>query len=197
MKFLRRLLTVAVLLLSSSSYAQLSLATTSTIRIANLKTYCVQRSIPYMQADIVINDADKGLPGILYVGIIDDEKQNPFFLTAGGWTRWAGGSIPVYGIMRDGLQTSTVSLNLTLTSLPELSSRNIYMGYGALSAASEKIVQGGIKAVATVRQKFPERQIPSVDPDMHRLALVQDDMTRHAKYQFVINSASFPVCETN
>lgn len=186
----------AVLLVCGSVQAQLNTAAAPSIRVASVRTFCVNRTIPYVQADIIINDGDKGLPGILYVGVLDDDRQHPYFLGASGWTAWGSGTIPVYSVMRQGLSNTTVTLDLT--SLPSMFGQSIYMGYGALTPMAEKSVQGAIDAVAMMRQKLPGRQLPpTVDPDSHRLALVQDDMTRNAKYNFVLSSANFPICETN
>lgn len=202
---IRRVLAIAGLLLSLPANAQLGTAAPPSLRVVNIRTFCVNNLSPYLQADLVINEEDKGLPGVIYVGTLDDGKQNPHFLGPNGWTAWGSGTIPVYSIMREGLavpvrplQQQTVGVTLDLSSLPAMGSQSIYMGYGALSAKSEKAVQGGIDAVVMMRKKFPDRQLPpSVDPDMHRLALVQDDMTRNGKYNFVLSSASIPVCQNN
>lgn len=164
------------------------------IHIANVRTFCVNQFIPHLQAEIVINDRDLGLPGILYVGVLDDGRKHPYFLGSDGWQAWGSGTIPAYAVLRQGLSNTTITLNLS--SLPPLPALNIYMGYGALTPASEKIVQAGINAVAMMRNKFPERPLPAtVAPDMHRLALIQDDMTRNAKYGLVLSSRTFPICD--
>ncbi len=187
---------LAVLFVCGSVHAQLNSVAAPSIRVANVRAFCVNRTIPYIQADIIINDGDKGLPGILYVAMLDDDKQHPYFLGPGGWTAWVSGTIPIYSVMRQGLSNTTITLDLT--SLPSIFGQNIYMGYGALTQIAERSVQGAIDAVAMMRQKMPGRKLPpTVDPDLHRLALAQDDMTRNAKYNFVLSSANFPICETN
>lgn len=189
-------LLLVVLLVCGSVYAQINTTAVPSIRVANVRAFCVNRTTPYLQADIIVNDGDKGLPGILYVAMLDDDRQHPYFLGAGGWTAWVSGSIPVYSVMRQGLSNTTVTLDLT--SLPSIFRQNIYMGYGALTPIAERSVQGAIDAVVMMRQKMPGRPLPpTVDPDSYRLALVQDDMMRNAKYNFVLSSANFPICETN
>lgn len=197
-KLIRFALVAVLLSCSSVSFAQLSLSSKSNIQIGNLKVFCkgsLTEKIPFLQADILINADDSGLPGLLYLGTINDGQSQAYFLGANGWTLYNGGSLPPYAILRQGLQNSTITLDLT--TLPSSVEQNIYLGYGALTAQSEKLVQAGIAAVAKIKEKLPDRKIESVDPDLHRLALVQENMTKNTKYQFVLKSADFPNCSTN
>lgn len=190
-----RFLAVAVLLLCSSAHAQFSPASPSTIRLANYRTFCVNQTIPFLQVDLVVNDQDRGLPGVIYLGVIDDSGTRPFFLGSDGWLEVTSGTIPPYSIQRQGLQN--FSLSMDLSSLPQVNGRNLFIGYGALTAASSRMVQAGIDAATKMKERFPNRPVMTVEPDLHRIALVQDDMTKNSKYHFVINAANFPICDSN
>lgn len=185
---------LVLMLICNNAHAQFTSSASPGIAIANVRTFCLNRSIPYLQAEIVINHADQGLPGVLYVGVLDDARQQPYFLASTGWMAWSSGMVPAYSVQRQGLVNTTVTLNLA--SLPPLPGISIYMGYGALTPAAEKTVQAGIEAGVAMRRKFPDRAWPPmVEPDHHRLALVQDDMTRNAKYRLVLAAYDFPRCD--
>ncbi|MFC6523169.1 hypothetical protein ACFQAT_28810 [Undibacterium arcticum] len=147
-----------------------------------------------MQVEININDEDKGLPGILYIGTINGDKTKAYFLSAAGWVAVGSGMIPAYSVVREGLQNAR--LQIDLSTVPDLmtDTQNIYVGYGALSVAAERSVQASITALEKAKEKLPGRTVKTVDPDMHRLALIQEDLTKKAKYQFVLSSSNFPVC---
>lgn len=196
--FLKSLM-LAVLLSGSSAVFAQTFTDKSSIKVANLRTGCVDLTIPYVEADILINDEDRGLPGVLYVGTTNQQHSEAYFATSGGWQGFSSGLIPPYQILSSGLSNTTVRLYvLTMPPLmygSESSAHNVYFGYGALTVANERLVQSSIAAVQRVKQQFPDKKISSIEPDHMRLTLVQDNMTKNAKYQFVINGYDFPRCE--
>lgn len=162
--------------------APLILAPVSNISISGTKTYC-NNNQPFVTVNLLINAPDVGRPGIVYVGSHDPIQLSAEFLTDGGWAAWSSAVLPPYVIQRNGLYDMT--LQIPLNDLAAKQGWSLYVGYGAYTPKDEALVQSTNEAVAKVRAKFPERQIPTIDPDYYKRTLVQSDMTKNAKYHIV------------
>lgn len=170
----------------------------STIFISNIQTYCQadnrplgqtssfsigrDEGHPYVRVDLLINSPDAGRPGLIYVGSHDPGQTKAQFYT-GRWENWEGALFPINKIVRGGLSPTT--LFIPLDDISQKQGWKLYVGYGALTTDDEMKVQRAFEAVAKVKAKFPDRQIPAVDPDHFRRVLVQENMTKNAKYQYV------------
>lgn len=153
----------------------------STISIANVQTYC-NYDQPFVRVDLLINAADVGRPGLLYVGSHNQTQTQAQFYTE-AWQNWNGSLFPIHTIVRGGLTGTTLSI--PLNDVFQKQGWKLYIGYGALSVADEMKVQRMLEALNKVKAKFPERNIQAVDPDHIRRVMIQDNMTRNVKYRYV------------
>lgn len=153
----------------------------STISIANVQTYC-NYDQPFVRVDLLINAADVGRPGLLYVGSHNQTQTQAQFYTE-AWQDWNGSLFPIHTIVRGGLTGTTLSI--PLNDVLQKQGWKLYIGYGALSVADEMKVQRMLEALNKVKAKFPERNIQAVDPDHIRRVMIQDNMTRNVKYRYV------------
>lgn len=206
---MRKLILAAVAAASVSigpeAFAQassLSLSADSTIKVSNVQIGC-DNGHPVVSARIIINEADRGLPGVIYVGSHDDAQTSAYFMEGGSWVQWGDAYFPMYAIMRNGMQDMTVTVGVTNpgafpsdnTVAPH---GNIYIGYGVLKPEKEAIVQKTIEVNAKMRAAHPEKNWPVVNPDMNRRAFVQEDLTKYVKYQKILSSAYVPTnCAQN
>lgn len=201
-KCLSTVITATLLFSSSASFAQLSLSSDSTIKVSGVQFFCTQNGNPAVTARLLVNQEDRGLPGVVYVAAHNDERTEAWFIQGGSWVQWQGGYFPIYSIQGAGIQDTTITLELPASnvrsSLPNVAPfANIFIGYGVLTNASEAMVQKVAAAHAALRAKTPDKNMPVVDPDHQRRAYVQEDLTKKVKYQMIAAASSLPTCQSN
>lgn len=152
--------------------------------MSGTRVYCVGTD-PWISTTLLIDASDIGRPGLVYIGSHDPDKTMAEFYVDGAWVAWNSQVLPPNMIVRGGL--SPVTLNIPMNAPTQKIGWTLLVGYGALSARDEQAVQSATTAIAKIRQQFPERQIPTVDPDYYRQTLTQADMTRNSKYVAVSN----------
>jgi hypothetical protein len=156
----------------------------ATISISEVSTFC-QGNIPYARFKLLINTADKGFPGLIYVGAHSPERTKAEFYHGSYWDVWEEGMFPPNLILRDGLNDT--ALAIPLDRLTDKQGWRLYVGYGVLTVESEQKVQQMLQAYQIARAKLPDRQIPMVDPDHYRRTLVQTNMIDNMKYRYVLD----------
>ena len=154
----------------------------STISISNVRTYCANNQ-PYVRLNLLINAADLGRLGLLYIGAHNPGQTQAQFYSD-SWQDWAGSLFPIYKIASSGLYDTTIVLPLGDASQKQ--GWKLYAGYGALATADELTVQRAIETINQARAKIPERQISAIDLDFYRRVLAQDDMIKNVKYRYVL-----------
>lgn len=183
-----RALLVSVL----ASLASGAVLSAPTIAVSN-QLSCFD-SEPYLQVTLSIDSADVGRPGILYVGAHDPGRTRAQFYQH-HWEEWNGAMFPPHRIVREGLASTTLAIPLGRSATVsdgawDLSGWQLYVGYGALTAADEEKVQRAMDGVAKVKAMYPERKIPAVEADHYRRVMVQENMTQNAKYRHVFTWTS-------
>lgn len=200
-KSLSAIVASALLLGSSASFAQLSLSYNSTIKVSGVQFYCSTNGNPVVTARLLVNQEDRGLPGVVYVAAHNDEQTEAWFSQGGTWVEWQSGYFPMYSINGGGIQDTTITLELpaanSRSTLPGVAPfANIFIGYGVLTNANEAMVQRVAAANAAARAKTPDRNLPVMDPDHQRRAYVQEDLTKKVKYQMIAARTSLPSCQS-
>ncbi|MCY0853038.1 hypothetical protein [Cupriavidus sp. D39] len=155
----------------------------STITVANQTLGCAGRT-PVVTLNLLVNPEDAGRPGLIYVGVHDPQQMQAALLNQdSAWEAFTGAALIPHIVRRDGL--SSVRLNIPLSSSPSYQGWSLYVGYGALTLASEAMVQKAVVAVAGVKARYPDRPVPAVDEDHFKRSLIQEDMRKNTKYRFV------------
>lgn len=201
-KSLSTIVGAALLLGSSASFAQLSLSFDSTIKVSGVQFFCGGSGNPVVSAKLLVNPEDRGLPGVVYVAAHNDEKTEAWFMQGNTWVEWQSGYFPMYSINGNGIQDTTITLELPATNIRPTAPgvapfANIFIGYGVLTTANEAVVQKVAAANAAARAKTPNQKLPVMDPDHHRRAYVQEDLTKKVKYQMIASRASLPTCQSS
>lgn len=154
----------------------------STIAIGAVQAYCIATQ-PYISVQLLINASDAGRPGLVYVASHDPDQTMGEGYSSGGWEVLQSQMLPILIIARSGLVNTT--LNIPMNNPGGKQGWSLYVGYGVLTDKDEAMVQQSMVAVAKMRAAHPERQVPSIDPDYQRRVLIQQDMTKNAKYKLV------------
>lgn len=153
----------------------------SSIQAEYVSSYC-EGSRPSVVVNLHINATDLGRPGILFVGMLDPDEHRVSYAVAGSnnWYEYSGEALyPPYAVVTGGLQ----DVALRLAAGP--AAWKLYLGYGALTERSESMVQAAMDVVAKARERG-RANVPTVDPNHYRRALVQQDMERNGKFIHVL-----------
>lgn len=152
-----------------------------TISISDIRTYCIGRD-PYVHVSLKINNADVGRPGLIYVGSHNSAQTQGQFYSS-HWSDVDGQLFPIHSIERSGLFNKAI--DIPLNDLTRKSGWDLYVGYGVLTVKDDADIQNAINSVAKIKEKFPEKKIPMIDPEYYKRVLIQSDMTKNAKYHYV------------
>lgn len=186
-QWLRALLVAAALsgLLPLHGFAAPFVPGPSSITFSNASLSCYGR-IPLLSLTLNINPSDAGRPGLVYVATHDPQQTQGAVLNQYGvWEPFNGAMLTPYIIRRDGLSAQVVKI--PLSNAADWQGWSLYVGYGALTAASEGMVAQAVASVASVKARFPERNIPAVNEDHFKRSLIQEDMRKNNKYALVRN----------
>ena len=152
-----------------------------TLTAWDVQVFC-QESQPYVSFVLPLNAADRGRPGLTYIGMHDPAGSSAMLLQGGNWIPFQSGLFSVYAIANAGLTDQRISL--PLNNYLAGGGWKLYAGYGALSAEADGRVQGYTETVQKSEQ-ISGRKINRVDPDHFRRSLIQDDMVRRGKYTYI------------
>ncbi|NTB05922.1 hypothetical protein [Agrobacterium tumefaciens] len=170
-----------VLSLGISTSALSQIVSAPTLTASGISVFCDGYQ-PYVTFTLQINGADRGRPGLIYVGMHDEANTSAMFLTGNEWTVWQSGLFPPYQVARSGLvdQRITIPLNPYLAG----GGWRLYAGYGALSTNDEARVQAYTQTIDKVKL-VTGKPVASIDHDHYRRTLVQADLAASGKYAFV------------
>ncbi|APA90223.1 hypothetical protein BJG93_34465 (plasmid) [Paraburkholderia sprentiae WSM5005] len=178
---MRRLAFAAALAVSFIANANAQLSTRANLVVQNVQVFC-QGTQPIASLTLPVMAGDVGRPGLLYIGMHDPSLSSAAFFVNSAWTAYQGGLFPINSIVA-GLSNTQLFVPLP----PELAGGGwkLYVGYGALSAASENQVQMAINAIDAAKALNANAAVGAVDPNHYRRTLMQSDMTQAGKYGYV------------
>jgi len=182
-----------VLSLGVSTTAFSQIVSAPTLTASGIQVFCDGYQ-PYVTFSLQINAADRGRPGIVYVGMHDEANTSAMFLTGSQWSAWQSGLFPPFQVARGGLidQRITVPLNPYLAG----GGWRLYAGYGALSANDEARVQAYAQTIDKVKL-VTGKPVASIDQDHYRRTLVQADLASGGKYAVIQTGVEYSsqVCQ--
>lgn len=125
---------------------------------------------------------DVGVPGLLYIAAHNpSSEQATFFSLDGGWQEWEGGMLPIFRVVRDGLQDINIEIPLGINFM-KFRRRILYVGYGRYLPGMEEQVRRWRLGLEKAREKFPDRQLYDPGDDYLRRALVEKEMKDSERY---------------
>lgn len=133
---------------------------------------------------------DAGVPGLIYVAVHDpDMKRATFFSPDDGWQEWEGGMLPIFQVMRSGLQDMNIEIPLGM-DYTKFRGHTLYVGYGLYLSDMEERVRKWRRGLETAREKFPDRQLYDPGDDYVRRAFVEKEMKDSERYLKVVDIAA-------
>lgn len=170
-------LTICALTLS----ARAQIVAPPAISVVAVQVFC-QGLQPYVSFVMPILPADRGQPGVVYVGMRDQAGSTAMFLQGSTWQGWDSGLFTPYSTATFGLndQQITLPLNSNLAGGGWL----LYAGYGALTPDAAVRVNAYVSVVHQT-EAVTGKKVNSVDPDHYRRTLIQNDLVSNGKYSYV------------
>ncbi|OGQ51539.1 MAG: hypothetical protein A3J24_11295 [Deltaproteobacteria bacterium RIFCSPLOWO2_02_FULL_53_8] len=132
---------------------------------------------------------DAGVPGLLYIAVHNPtSEQATLFSPDGGWQEWEGGMLPIFQVMRDGLQDMNIEIPLG-ANFSKFRGHPLYVGYGLYLPGMEEHVRKWRLGLEKAREKFPDRQLYDPGDDYVRRAFVEKEMKDSERYLKVVDIA--------
>jgi hypothetical protein len=131
-------------------------------------------------------DEDAGIPGLVYLALRQPTTNKAFFYTVDGqWDAWDSGAIPIYKVMRDGLED--MSIEVPLDGLSHYFGYEVYVGYGRYTSQIDAEVVNRREALNRVQQEFPDKSFYDPGDDYVRRQLIEKEMKDNQRYVKVMN----------
>lgn len=175
---------VGLFLFVAQPALSMTFSNNSSINIGSSKVVCEQ-SRAFVEVQVLINADDKGKPGVIYAGLSDTNQTIGYLFDGNSWVKWGGGLFSPYLIGRAGLVDTVI--RVPVANIEDFPNTQFYIGYGTLLPGDEDKIQRYIQGYNTIKAKYPDRNIPFVDPDQQRLAFVQKNMTDLFKYHYIMD----------
>lgn len=167
-------------------------AEASALGISDVRQECSgnrTRSVAKITFNLQVG-ADAGTPGLVYVAVHDDlQTRAAFFSMDGGWEEYLGGTMPIFMVMREGLQDMTIEVPFGMRAAG-FQGYSLYVGYGLYLPGMEQEVEKRRIGIAKVREKFPDRQVYDPGDDYVRRLLVEREMKDSERYVKVADITS-------
>jgi hypothetical protein len=130
-------------------------------------------------------DDDVGIPGLVYLAIrYPTTNKAYFYTTEQKWEEWDSGAMPVYRIMRNGLEDMTIEAPL---NGPHFVGSEVYVGYGRYTSQIDAEVANRRDAITRIEQEFPDRPVYDPGDDYVRRQLIEKEMKDNQRYVKVMD----------